>query len=329
MQTALDWLADPRALRGGLGERALRQILEQALKIADRCLPQDRDAIRKAVDGISNMVDQLCELRAEGKGATPQAEALARGIQQRLGDLQGLLERAVANAERSGLSRPANTIAGRMAQAERWLNNPGVDDKGVGKAAINSITAEARKMAKMLPEPHRTDLLRLCDEADQLANELADLCRRGLGNTPEARALADKLRGKLGELKTRMQAAMMGRVVDDFADINTPLKQFVEAVHAPEGTHNREGNFHDKSRNLTEHALRACDTARMVANAGASNKHASDALTHAADHVSTFGQWPFFLSLSNLRIYTTLWTPSCFSHGQIILILFDQRSSKA
>lgn len=27
----------------------------------------------------------------------------------------------------------------------------------------------------------------------------------------------------------------MNKVVEDFADINTPLKQFTEAVHVPEG----------------------------------------------------------------------------------------------
>ncbi len=50
------------------GERALRAILEEALKIAERCVnPEDRDAIVKMVGDISSMADALCELRAAGK----------------------------------------------------------------------------------------------------------------------------------------------------------------------------------------------------------------------------------------------------------------------
>ena len=50
------------------GERALRQILDDALKIADRCAhPADRDGIVKAVSDIQSMADALAELRAQGK----------------------------------------------------------------------------------------------------------------------------------------------------------------------------------------------------------------------------------------------------------------------
>jgi vinculin len=134
MQTAQDWLADPRALKGGVGEKALRQILEHSLRIADRCLPADRDVIRKSVADISNMVDSLSELRAEGKGTTPQAEALARGIGQRLNDLSRTVAKAIQNAERSGIQQPAHTILGKLEQAQRWLNAPWIDDKGLGES---------------------------------------------------------------------------------------------------------------------------------------------------------------------------------------------------
>ncbi|XP_055334860.1 vinculin-like isoform X2 [Paramacrobiotus metropolitanus] len=288
MQAAQDWLADPRALKGGVGEKSLRQILEHALRIAERCLPADRDAIRKAVADISNMVDSLSELRAEGKGTSPQAESLARGIGQRLGDLSRMCARAIQNAERSGIQQPAHTILGKLEQAKRWLNAPWVDDKGLGQSAIRQITEEGRRIAKQCPEPHRTDLVRLCDEVDQLAGQLADLVRRGEGNSPQAKAIAQKLNDKLDELKNKIQSALLQRVVEDFVDINTPLKQFTDAVLAPEGTPNREGNFHDKARNLTEHALRAADTARMVAAGGSNqNKRAVEGLMNAANHIES------------------------------------------
>ena len=50
------------------GDRALRQILEDALRIADRCVnPDDRDSITKTVSNVESMLDALCELRQQGK----------------------------------------------------------------------------------------------------------------------------------------------------------------------------------------------------------------------------------------------------------------------
>ena len=126
-------MADPTALPGSAGEKAVRQILEDALKIADRCSnPEDREAIYKGVSDIGAMMDALCELRAQGKGNTPQAVALARGIQDKLRELQDKCQRAVINTERSGVRRPAHTVAGKLEQAQRWLSNPAVDDRGLG-----------------------------------------------------------------------------------------------------------------------------------------------------------------------------------------------------
>ena len=68
------------------------------------------------------------------QGNTPQAMALARGIQDKLRELQDKCARAVLNTERSGVRRPAHTVAGKLEQAQRWLANPGVDDKGLGES---------------------------------------------------------------------------------------------------------------------------------------------------------------------------------------------------
>lgn len=65
-------LKDPLALRGGVGEKSVRQILSHANRVAERSLPGDSDAVRKLCGDITAMTDALCELRQEGKGATPQ-----------------------------------------------------------------------------------------------------------------------------------------------------------------------------------------------------------------------------------------------------------------
>lgn len=64
-----------------------------------------------------------------GKGDTPEARALAKQIATALQNLQSKTNRAVAN------SRPAKAavhLEGKMEQAQRWIDNPSVEDGGVG-----------------------------------------------------------------------------------------------------------------------------------------------------------------------------------------------------
>jgi vinculin len=287
LRTAHDWLEDPTAVVGGVGEKSLRSILDYALRVAERALPPDRDAIRKMVGDITATTNALCELRAEGKGGTPQAQSLARGIDQKLKELNGLVSRAIQNVERSGVQQPAHTVAGRVEQALKWLANPGFDDKGLGQQAIQAIVDEGRKLAQFCPPAQRQDILSLCNEVESLSRQLNDFCRRGQGNTPQALAVAKNLSQKLQDLKKQIEKALVTRVVDDFIDITTPLKQFTEAALAPEGTPNREANFQDKAINLSNFSQRAVQTARNVASGSAPSKRLAEGLMTSANHIES------------------------------------------
>lgn len=133
---------------------------------------------------------------------------------------------------------------------------------------FSSLTSFSIQVAEGLPGIHKAEILQLCDEVDNLARQLSDLCARGEGNSPRAQEIARQLSQKLNELKNKIQQAVVSRVVEDFIDITTPLKQFTEAVLAPEGTPNREQNFNDKTLNLQNFSNRAAKTARMVAAGG-------------------------------------------------------------
>ncbi|KAF2353880.1 Vinculin/alpha-catenin [Trinorchestia longiramus] len=287
-QPAHDWLMDDKALRGGVGEKSLRQMLELSRRVAERALPPDRDSIRKLASDVSSMADALCELRQEGKGATPQGQSLARSIEQKLQELRGAVSRAVSNTERSGVQQPAHTVAGQLEQAQRWLANPAMDDRGLGQQAIGLIVEEGRKVASCLSGGSRSEIQRLCDEVDGWSSQLSELCRRGEGNSPQANTIAKALSTKLQELKNRIQTAVVDRMVEDFADIATPLKQFTDATLAPEGTPGRAETFEDRGRNLSSFSNRAAKTARMVA-AGSTggNKKAAEALLSSASQVES------------------------------------------
>nr|CAD7595489.1 unnamed protein product [Timema genevievae] len=265
IRTAHDWLEDPLALRGGVGEKSVRQILDHAYKVAERSLPHDADTIRKQCSDITTMTDALCELRQEGKGATPQAEALSRGIQDKLRDLYTIVNRAVQGVEKSGIQQPAHTVA------------------------------------EGLPGVHRAEILGLCDEVDILSRQLSDLCRRGHGNSPQAQDIARNLSQRLYDLKDRIQNAVVNRVVEDFIDISTPLKQFTDAVHVPEGTPGREQNFGDKAQQLQHFSTRASKTARMVAAGGSGgNKKLAEALLTSSSQVESLT--PQLISAGRIRM---------------------------
>lgn len=65
---AYDWLDDGLALRGGVGEKSLYQIIQQASRIADCLPPAQADAMHKQINQLRSLIDSLCELRQRGQG---------------------------------------------------------------------------------------------------------------------------------------------------------------------------------------------------------------------------------------------------------------------
>lgn len=236
---------------------------------------------------IGSMVDALCELRDEGKAATPQAQSLGRAINNKLKELNGLVNRAIQNIERTGTQGPAHTVSGKFEQASKWLSNLNFDDKGVGQQAIKAIVQDSRRIGQSCPSAQREDIYDLCNEVESLSRQLDDLCRRGLANSPQAQEISRKLNKKLLDLKKLIEKALITRVVDDFIDIYTPLKQFIDAVHAPEATPNRERNFQEKANNLSQFSQRISQTARNVASGLAPNKRLAEGIINLSNDVES------------------------------------------
>ncbi|PIO62631.1 hypothetical protein TELCIR_15798 [Teladorsagia circumcincta] len=67
LTAALDWLGDPRARPGAVGEKAIRRILDYADRIGARALPEDSYAIKRSISEIASLTDTICELRNMGR----------------------------------------------------------------------------------------------------------------------------------------------------------------------------------------------------------------------------------------------------------------------
>ena len=79
-------------------------------------------------------------------GTSPQGEALARGIKDKVNELRSSISSAIVAADKSGTVQTAHTVAGRLEQANKWLLNPQHDDKGLGQKAIALIIHEGKKV---------------------------------------------------------------------------------------------------------------------------------------------------------------------------------------
>ncbi|GFS53436.1 vinculin, partial [Trichonephila inaurata madagascariensis] len=300
LSAAHDWLEDPNTVVGGVGEKSLRSILNYALKVADKCLPSDQKAISKLCGDITSMTNALCELREEGKGTTPQAEALSRGISQKMRQLISLISQGISNVEKSSIQLPAHTLKGQMEQARAWLTNPSFNDDGLGHQAIECIVKGGRKIIKSIPPSEQMSVELLCSETESLSRQLAEMCRHGQGNTYQALTVAQAISGKLQELKNKIQSTIVNQVVKDFIDITTPLKQFTDAVLCLEGTPNPGANFNDKALALGIFSEKVSRTARSVATGFSGNKKLAEMLLNSANQVESLT--PHLVNAGRIRM---------------------------
>ncbi|XP_061692491.1 vinculin-like isoform X1 [Syngnathoides biaculeatus] len=280
LDAAQAWLADPNG--GPEGEDNVRALLAEAKRIADLCEdPKDRDDILRSISEIAGLTARLVELRKQGKGDSPEARALAKQIGAALLTLQAKTNRAVANMRPA---KPAVTLEGKMEQALRWVANPGVDDRGVGQAAIRGMVGEGRRLAGGLLGPYRQDMMGRCDRAEALMTSLADVAGRGEAEAPHARATAAQLHDSLKELRQKMQEVMTQEVSDVFSDTTTPIKLLAVAATAPPDAPNREEVFEERAGNFEAHAGRLGATAEKAAAVGTANKTTVEGIHAAVKH---------------------------------------------
>ncbi|XP_061141957.1 vinculin-like isoform X5 [Syngnathus typhle] len=279
LDAAQAWLADPN---GGLEGENIRALLAEAKRIADLCEdPKDRDDILRSISEIAGLTARLVELRKQGKGDSPEARALAKQIGAALLTLQAKTNRAVANMRPA---KPAVTLEGKMEQALRWVANPGVDDRGVGQAAIRGMVGEGRRLAGGLLGPYRQDMMGRCDRTEALMTSLADMAGRGEAEAPHARATAAQLHDSLKDLRHKMQEVMTQEVSDVFSDTTTPIKLLSVSATAPPDAPNRDEVFEERAGNFEAHAGRLGATAEKAAAVGTANKSTVEGIHAAVKH---------------------------------------------
>jgi len=124
----------------------------------------------------------------------------------------------------------------------------------------------------------KAELLEKCNLLDRINRQSG-----GNMSDPNARqALAEALR----DLEFHINEATISRIIQDMADITTPLKQFTDAVlMTHESLAKKREILDSKGQNLKVFSHRLSKTANMVAFANARSKRSSESLLHLSSQV--------------------------------------------
>ncbi|XP_060807514.1 vinculin [Amyelois transitella] len=298
MGAAHEFLNDPSALRNSAGERALRSVLSSAQRAAEHLHSPHADNIRLVTRSGGINADHLCDERQYGRGRESKALGLAEELRKQLNEVDAVVGDGVRAAELQG----GKTVQARLETAHKWLLHPNSDPvtRVEGQKAINSIVTQGQRIADGLQGREKAEVLQLCADVQRLSDRLAGLCAAGRGDGDEARAITRELTDKLHELKRAMERAVVNRVVEEFIDVAAPLRHFTDAVNAPEGTPNREANFHEKAGALAAFSARAAAAAHVVAAARGNNKRLADQLACLARQVEKLS--PQLIAAGKIRL---------------------------
>ena len=254
---AKEWLGDPSAKPGpGTGSEAVKDITN-ATKTISNVLSKDSENAKKSqelkelCEDIDKMMEDVNDYREKGSGHVPEA----RNLSKQVADKVVTLNNKVAEALTKGIT--PETLEAQVEDIKKWLEDPSVNDGGQGIKTARGMIADARRLASDAKNATiRNKLLEKAAECEKLCNELDDLQRRGLGDSPRAREIANELQKKFDELKDLMKDVLVEAVADEFSDTTTVLKQFSNAAMAAKNVPNREANFEEKALALDKQAHR-------------------------------------------------------------------------
>ena len=206
------------------------------------------------------------------------------------------------------------------------------------------ILEEAKKVAEGLPASLRGEILGLCSRVEGEQARLLEAVRRGEADNPQAVALARSLTNNIGAVADCIQGALVDRVVEDFIDIATPLKQFTDCVLSPGDPATREQVltdtfltlpdcnpllqvFDSKSAALVNFSNRVVSTARLVATGNTSgNKKLAEALLASAGQVGNLKNTILF-NQCMLSLQVDSLTPQLVNAGRIRMVYPENKAA--
>ncbi len=115
---------------------------------------------------------------------------------------------------------------------------------------------------------------------------MQDRINRQFGNNMSDRNGRQQLAEALRSLEIQINEAIISRIIQDMADITTPLKQFTDAILMNQDSLGKKREIlESKGQNLKLFSHRLSKTANVVALANARSKRSSESLVHLSSQV--------------------------------------------
>ena len=246
--------------------------------------PYQRDNLGLHLDQVKTLAPILiCSMKIfiqilgqEGKGTEEAVENrnyLAKRMTDEIAEIQRILEETTREqsptkmAFSSSMSAVSGINVSEMTFHEviKRLNT----SSKIDQHTVRHLVELGYKIADGFDGHKKTDIMDICNELETRGHNLSK----------------QEMQELLRRLELKVNEAVISRIIQDMADITTPLKQFTDAVMSRESMGVKRGLVDQKGQALKIFSNRLSKTAKVVAFANARNKRRSDTLHHLSSQV--------------------------------------------
>ena len=256
--------------------------------------PTQRESLSQHLDQMKTLAPILiCSMKIfiqilneEGKGTDEAIENrnyLAKRMHEEISEVMRILEES---AQSDGSGRVINGVSGFnlsemtfhevTKKINQMLASPVVDSK-LSMQIIQHIVELGYKISEGFDGQIKNEIINACNELDQVNHQY--------GNNLSDQRARQTVTNAIQKLEGIVNEAVINRIVQDMADITSPLKQFTDAVLSQEAMARKKDLVEQKGNGLKEFSRGFSKTARLVSFANAKNKQRSDSLFHLSSQV--------------------------------------------
>jgi len=260
---------------------------------ADLLNPPQRESLGQHLEQIKTLAPILiCSMKIfiqilnqEGTGTDEAIENrnyLAKRMHDEISEVMRILEESAQSEGSgrvngvSGLNMSEMTFHEVTKKINQMLSNS-VLDRQLNQQVIQQIVELGYKISEGFDGQTKNEIIDACNELDRINHQYGN----NLSDTRSRQIVTNTIE----KLENTINEAVITRIIQDMADITSPLKQFTDAVLCQEAMARKRDLVEQKGVYLKQFSGRLSKTANIVAFANARNKQRSDSLLHLSSQV--------------------------------------------
>jgi len=260
---------------------------------ADLLNPPQRESLGQHLEQIKTLAPILiCSMKIfiqilnqEGTGTDEAIENrnyLAKRMHDEISEVMRILEESAQSEGSgrvngvSGLNMSEMTFHEVTKKINQMLSSATLD-RQLNQQVIQQIVELGYKISEGFDGQTKNEIIDACNELDRVNHQHGN-------NLNDARA-RQTVTITIEKLENTINEAVITRIIQDMADITSPLKQFTDAVLCQEAMARKRDLVEQKGGYLKQFSGRLSKTANIVAFANARNKQRSDSLLHLSSQV--------------------------------------------